>query len=705
VELFNKMYFSTSNQLIVNTKSFLKIKPYSFFEDILGKKGIFYGWGKKKSGLKAIELSKKYNTSYVLLEDGFIRSMGLGVDESPSFSLVKDDVGIYYDATRPSKLENILNTYDFSSDYDLAVESKKAIDLILKHHISKYNHATNLNDHFKKKYGLEENVSESKKILIVAQTLGDMSLKYGLSEKFSTDDMIQAAIEENPNAKIYLKIHPDVLSGKKKSDIDIEKAKESCIVIDENVNPISLLIHFSTVYTKTSQMGFEALLLEKKCICFGMPFYAGWGVTDDRVSCSRRQKVLTVENIFSAAYILYTQYIDPKKMTSSDIISILNEIVNIKKDYRREENNVGYFFGFSRWKHRLIKPFFSEHKDKNIIFINPILNRNHLDTALKKGLDEKSYIYIWGKKEFKAIEKYAKEQGVKLFHVEDGFIRSVGLGSDLTQPYSQVIDHRGIYFDPTQESDLEYILNYYDFSNDPRLLTRAENVRQYLLEKKLSKYNLFDEKKIFLPKEKKTILVPGQVEDDASLQYGAKGLDNLTLLKKVRKKSPEAYIIYKPHPDVFVGNRIGHIAQNIALQYCDEIITDVSLDSILVEVDEVHTMTSLVGFEALIRGISVHTYGLPFYAGWGLSSDEKVTTRRTRNLKIIELLSATLILYPRYIDPRSKKLCTIEVFLEGIEEEKNKYLNSKYRRIWLDTRNFISRKTQVFVSLYKSVFV
>ncbi len=125
-----------------------------------------------------------------------------------------------------------------------------------------------------------------------------------------TDEMIDSAINENPDANIYLKVHPDVLSGKKASDIDIKAAKKHCIIIEENVNPISLLKHFDKVYTKTSQMGFEALLVGCKCVCFGMPFYAGWGVTDDRVTCSRRKRMLRVEDIFDTI----TEIVRQRKM-------------------------------------------------------------------------------------------------------------------------------------------------------------------------------------------------------------------------------------------------------------------------------------------------------------------------------------------------------------------------------------------------------
>ncbi|MDY0143995.1 MAG: hypothetical protein RBR97_19105, partial [Bacteroidales bacterium] len=240
--------FSTSKQLIKNTKNFLQIKHYTFVDKLLGKKGVFYGWGRKKSGAKAITLAKRHGTSFVLLEDGFIRSVGLGVEGSRSFSIVEDDVGIYYDATAPSRLEELLNSYDFAADTALMAEARRAMDLILKYNISKYNSAPDVDEGFCIKYGLidprvEPEDDESRlemaeeipdrvrddgqgrvqddvyRVLIIAQTAGDASLEYGMPDGYTTDEMITAAIEENPGARVYLKIHPDVLSGKKKSDI------------------------------------------------------------------------------------------------------------------------------------------------------------------------------------------------------------------------------------------------------------------------------------------------------------------------------------------------------------------------------------------------------------------------------------------------------------------------------------------------------
>jgi len=351
-----------------------------------------------------------------------------------------------------------------------------------------------------------------------------------------------------------------------------------------------------------------------------------------------------------------------------------------------------YFFGFSRWKRKYIRPFFPEEGENYFC--------NTLEIAKDRGLDYKSEIYIWGKKSFPKVEKYAQNNSIALFRVEDGFVRSISLGSDLTKPYSLVVDSRGIYFDPTHESDLEYLLNTYEF--DEAILERAKKLQQYLIEKKLSKYNASPDKDIVLNGYKENqlvVLVPGQVEDDASIIYGAKGMTNLDLLQVARSNVPNAYIIYKPHPDVLSGNRKGHVSYKDAMKYADIIITDVSLDSILVYCDEVHTMTSLVGFEALIRGKKVCTYGMPFYAGWGLTEDNQSCKRRYTQRNLDELVAAAFLLYPRYIDPVNDNICDVEVTIANIELMKKRYNTNVFYRIGMNARNLISRKMQLLLKV------
>ncbi|WP_086304127.1 capsular polysaccharide biosynthesis protein [Campylobacter devanensis] len=664
--------YSSSRKLIENTKKFYKIKRFFKFT-LPSKNAIFYGWGRKPSGQQAVELASKFKGKFKLLEDGFIRSVGLGVEGAKLLSVVEDDFGIYYDATQPSQLEHILATSEFSTK--IICEARWCIDFIISNRICKYNNAPDITTAQVQKYELQNNSN----ILIIAQTHGDASLEYGLANQFSTLDMINAAINENPNSNILLKIHPDVLSGKKKSDIDISNLPPQIKIITQNINPISLLKHIDKVYTKSSGMGFEALMCGCKCVCFGMPFYAGWGLSDDRVKApSRRNRKLSIEQLFAGAYIIYAKYIDPYSGVPTTLKRVLPQINALKNARLSECKKQKFLFGFSIWKRKFMVPFLG----RNLNFISTF-SKDPLLLALKKGLNPSSLVYIWGKKEYPKLQKWCDENGVSIIRVEDGFIRSIGLGSDLTRPYSLVFDDVGIYFDTTKPSRLENILNYHKFSAHE--LEEARKLKQNLINSKISKYN-DDKDGIITPKNSKKIaLVIGQVEDDASVKIGADGMKNIELIKQARLSSPKAHIIYKPHPDVLSGNRIGQVDESEALKYCDEIVTGVSMPVLLDIADEIHTMTSTSGLEAILRGKRVICYGRPFWAGWGLSDDKKPLPRRCRNLNIDELIAGAYIIYPRYIYPVSLEPCGASDLVLALQEQKQELqnpINAVFHKIW-----------------------
>lgn len=657
--------YSSSINLIKNVKYFYNIKKILQFTFVC-KEPTFYGWGRKESGKKAIELSTKFNGKFKLLEDGFIRSVGLGVDGAKLLSIVEDDIGIYYDATSQSRLEKILSEHKF--DNELLQESKWCIDFITTHNISKYNNAPNISKNLIQKYELEN----SNNILIIAQTDGDASLIYGLGDKFSTADVIDAAIKENPNSNILLKIHPDVLSGKKKSDINISNLDSKIKIIAEDINPISLLKYINKVYTKTSGMGFEALMCRCECVCFGMPFYAGWGLSDDRVQAPlRRNRTLSIEELFAGAYILYAKYIDAYTGQNTTLKRVLPQINTLKNARLNECKKNKFLFGFSVWKRKFMRPFLGE----NLNYIS-VFSKNPLKSALKAGLDTNSLVYIWGKKEYLELQKWCDENSVNIIRVEDGFIRSVGLGSDLTRPYSLVFDDVGIYFDTTSPSRLENILNYHKFSSSE--LEAAKKLKDILIDSKISKYNDDKDGIISSKNGKKIALVIGQVEDDASVRIGADGMKNIELLEQARLNSPNSHIIYKPHPDVVSGNRIGLVDIDQALKYCDEVLEGVSMPTLLDLADEIHTMTSTSGLEAILRGKRVICYGRPFWAGWGLSDDKKPQPRRYRSLSSDELVAGVYLLYPKYVHPlnlEACEACDLVVALQGqIKKLKNDIL-------------------------------
>ncbi|ECL7496052.1 capsular polysaccharide biosynthesis protein [Campylobacter jejuni] len=680
-------YYSASKKLIANARNFYTISLYKKNLKIK-KDDLFFGWGRKKSGLKAMNLAKKYKAKFILLEDGFIRSLNLGVEDSPSFSMVKDDIGIYYDATMPSKLENLLNTCEFKDEE--IKQAKKAIELIKKYKISKYNNNLDIPDNYFQK--------DEKRVLIITQTANDASLEFGLAKDFKTLDMIKDAIKENPKSTIYIKIHPDVLSGKKQSDLDLNSLPKECILITENFNPIALLEFFDKVYTKTSGMGFEALMQECECICYGMPFYAGWGLTKDKLECKRRMQKRSLEEVFYAAYILYSEYFNPYLNQKSNIFDTIQTLAKYK-DIEKVNSNKLFMLGFTLWKRHFIKPFFKA-KDNEIIFLNSI------KSLVRYKLKEDDKFFIWGKKYDENTLKNlllvkAKEQNLtnftpKVSLVEDGFIRSISLGSDLTRPFSLIVDDKGLYIDPNKPSKLEELLQNEIF--DENMLNRAKNIIKILLENRFSKYNglKHEDLKINAKIGQKIILIPAQVEDDASMILGGFGLSTLDLLKEVRSKNQDAYIIFKPHPDVLSGNRVGLKDETLILEFCDEIVKDCSIDSAIKIADEIHTITSTSGFDALLRAKKVFTYGMPFYAGWGLTKDKYRCERRTRKLSLEELVAGALIAYPRYINPKTKTLCEIEVCLDIMLNLQKDYFSKKYIKLVIDFKTFMLRKIRRF---------
>jgi capsular polysaccharide export protein len=268
-----------------------------------------------------------------------------------------------------------------------------------------------------------------------------------------------------------------------------------------------------------------------------------------------------------------------------------------------------------------------------------------------------------------AAVREALAAGRRVTFVEDGFLRSVGLGSSFHPASSLILDERGVYYDPSRPSDLEHMLNTETF--DHETLAEAEALREQIVTLRLSKYNLGGAA-LELPPEaagRRTILVPGQVENDASVLTGGGGLTNLDLLRKVRTDNPGAYVIYKPHPDVEAGQRPGRVAWSDLSDLADLVIAGLDITACIEAVDEVHTLTSLAGFEALLRGRPVTCHGWPFYAGWGLTTDkDSAPAPRRRPMSLDALVAASLIRYPLYLDPISWLPCDAATFVTRLAE-------------------------------------
>ncbi|MDO7836013.1 beta-3-deoxy-D-manno-oct-2-ulosonic acid transferase [Sphingobium sp. HBC34] len=284
--------------------------------------------------------------------------------------------------------------------------------------------------------------------------------------------------------------------------------------------------------------------------------------------------------------------------------------------------------------------------------------------GLRRARQERGALAIWPSRVPVTLPQEAAEQGVPVARVEDGFLRSRGLGAALHPPGSVVVDRSGIYYNARAANDLEMLLATHDFP--PALVERARRLRTRICATGVTKYGPEAGRMIGLPQGRRTVLAVGQVEDDLSVRLGGTGVDgNLDFLARVRRAEPDAWIVYRPHPDVQAGHRKGHLPDAAVLAHADAVDTGAPLMELVQAVDEVHVLSSLTGFEALMRGRSVTVHGMPFYAGWGLTRDlARSTGRRGRQLSVDQLVAGALILYPRYIDPVTQLPCGPEVMVD-----------------------------------------
>ncbi|KEQ12171.1 hypothetical protein GZ78_27365 [Endozoicomonas numazuensis] len=649
-------------------------KPYSKIQS----SHVVLGWGKKPNTTKAIALASQHNIPYWHLEDGFISYLGHPALGDKRFSLIVDKKGIYYDATASSDIEDLLNKPDWLTP-ELEQRSVNLLDQITRNRISKYNHEPNLSDS-----SIFE--PEMPRVLVVDQTYGDCSVTFGLADDASFKEMLEAALSENPDSEVWVKVHPDVVLGTKKGYLGNNLPDHPRIrILSDRVNAQSLFPYFEKVYVVTSQLGFEALWHNKPVVCFGVPFYSGWGLTDDRVPCPRRQQTHTIESLFAAACLKYTRYIDPETFERCELEDIL-ELIPLQRALRNQPVNTLYAVGFSLWKRAFLKSFTQAISEK-ILFVKSL---QQAEARVKPG----DGILIWGAKH----HDYKPEPHIQLFRAEDAFIRSVGLGAELRRPSSLILDQSGIYFDASRPSDLETAINSIDL--DKQQLARATALRKTLRDQRISKYNLQGSQQSLFKAcrcDQRKILITGQVDSDASIQWGSPELSsNLELIQAVRAYAPDAFIVYKPHPDVLLAGREGHIPENTALNWVDHVVTDGDIFDCIEQCDELHVMTSLAGFEALTLEKTVHCWGQPFYAGWGITIDHLTCLRRHRKRTLDELIYFAHCYYPTYINWKTRRYTTPERVIRLIQSTRTR--GKKTSSNWLD-RNL--RKARYLLEAFR----
>jgi len=497
------------------------------------------------------------------------------------------------------------------------------------------------------------------RVLVIDQHGADDSIALAGATSSAFTRMLAAARSENPEHEIWLL---PANAGAQAGLLYSEAVRAGVRVLPFRPDPVETARLFDIAYTVSDAYGWDLLVQGMSVRCFALPFYAGWGLTrDDRPHTRRAAAKVEVGHLVDAGLVQAGSFINPL----TGVRVTLNECLELGRDVarqRRANAGLGVFHHIQGWKRGTIAAMFVPD--------HPAPRFHHgIEASVATAAHLKRPLVGWSSSISPALVAKAEAARVPIVRMEDGFIRSVGLGAAGYQPLSLVIDDIGIYYDCNRPSRLEKILSEAHF--DDALRARARSLVDKLVDAQITKYNLDEpQAALGIPAGRRVIFVPGQVEDDASILLGGGGMTAERQLALVRERMPDAYILYKPHPDVSSGLRKGLADRSIALRHADAYVEDVAVLQLLACCDEVHTITSLTGFEGLLRGKSVTCYGSPFYAGWGLTTDLTTLPRRGRRLSLEELVAGTLILYPHYLDPMSGLHANPEIAIARIAEQK-----------------------------------
>ncbi len=588
-------------------------------------------WGRSPTAWRGEAVAEWADAPVLTVEDAFLRSVHPNrVRPSPPIGLCLDRTGVHFDGTEPSDLETLLATHPLD-DTALLNRARDAIDSLKHWHLGKYS-ATNP----------EIEPPPPGYVVVIDQTGGDAALMGAGRAEFR--EMLTYAAEENPGAPILVKIHPETAGGARTGLYDATQGIDRVTLYDAPISPWRLFEGAIGVYTHSSTLGFESIFAGHKPRVFGQPFYAGWGLTIDENAPSRRDRSLTRAQLFAAAMILYPTWYDPVRDRLCEVEDVIAQLAAEARAWREDQQ--GYVMrGMKPWKRPHLKRAFG--REKKLRF---------------GGAAGERKTVVWGMGD-------APEGALRM---EDGFLRSRGLGAALVPPLSLVMDAPSLYFDPSVEGRLDRLIA--DAAGLPDgEIRRAERLIARIRKFGLTKYNIGDELPAF-DRDRHAILVVGQVEDDASVLYGASEVrTNLDLLRRTRAENPEALILWKPHPDVEAGLRLGAVAPDDLEGLADVSLTHVGAAAAIEAVDEVWTISSTLGFEALLRGNPVTCLGMPFDAGRGLTRDlvARPPHRAGQEMTLAALAHACLIGYPRYFDPRTgapiSPEAAVTILADGVE--------------------------------------
>ena len=601
-------------------------------------------WGRGAVSYRGRFVARRFKRPLLTLEDGFLRSVLPGRSGAAPIGMVFDRTGVYFDTAHPNALALALDEQARMSNRDFQ-DADRALAMMKAFDLSKYNdHVDPIPPALHGPFAL-----------VIDQVRGDAAIAGAGATEDDFSRMLDDALAENQDLPIVIKGHPETKRGQRRGYLD-GVAHARVHVFTDRVSPWALFKHATHVYTVSSLMGAEAIFAGHRPKCYGRAFYTERGLTDDRFEGATQKPQCAKAALFHAAYDHYTRYCDPNTGAACTAEQAMFILAALKRHHQLPQSML--FCHMRLWK----RPFVRRYFRGRLAGFAPDWTK-----ALESAENGNCALAAWASHLNRQDRARAEARNIKTCALEDGFLRSGGLGAALVRPFSLCLDWTGIYYDPTHPSDCETHIAAAE-ALDPVLIDRARRLRERLVAAGATKYNLKPRDALPpFPKDKQVVLIPEQVADDASIRLGTTAVNsNEALISQVREDFPDAYLVVKRHPDVMAGLRDG--TREGALEKVDCVTGQVDLSDLIATCDHVATMTSLLGFEALIRGKPVTCYGVPFYAGWGLTDDRgAVPARRKARPSLDQLVHAVLIDYPLYWDPITGAPCPPETILDRIE--------------------------------------
>lgn len=583
----------------------------------------FFGiWANAPSAGAAQRRATDSGADVLFLDDAFLRAVS---DDpfAPLAGLLIDPQGVHYDPVRPSRLEHILAT-DPLDDAALLDRARSAIERLRDGHLSQTS-------------GYDPSLAPPPPgyVLVVDQPRGHPAVAASQAGPDAFREMLAVARIEHPGAPIYIKTDAQAVGYAGIGYFGPEHKADGTELFDHSVSPWHLLEGAIAVYTVSSHFGFEAILAGHRPRVFGQPFYGGWGLTRDERPVPRRERRLTRAQLAAAALFLAPTWYDPYRDRLCEIEDVLAQFEAQARAAR--DGRQGYVaLAIPKRDRRALRTH-----------IGPLTFAGAPAEAISKVQTTGAALLVRAEDVTDMLDADTAKAHVPLHRLTAPLI-------DL--PGALAIDDLGNPHDPNQESRLERLIMEASTFPSSRL-RRAEDMMRKLEEAASEGPDL---------PEGRRILVPGEDAAGARLQLGATGgtESRLALLKATRAQNKDAVLIYVQ--DEAAGAPAIPLSQLDG--FADAVIAGAIAPAALRYADEVWTLTSELGFRALLQGLPVTCLGAPFYAGWGLTTDRAPVPRRRMLARpsVAAIAHAALIALPRYRDPETGLPCSPEVVLDRL---------------------------------------